>query len=173
MALHVVARLQKCHQTIQRMDGGKKYWGRQNWVNNKRQRSRKYLQSLTIHSAMNSIRFEQTIDYQNTKNNLLEHSFMFLNLTGTFFNSDSDLALFGIWRLKFTIILKNPFLALGNLTKLVFWLKVGSQYVLQLQNLHQGNLGSFFSADNLGRVGVIFSSISYCNSTSYYRESQA
>ena len=24
MALHVVARLQKCHQTIQRMDGGKK-----------------------------------------------------------------------------------------------------------------------------------------------------
>ena len=47
------------------------------------------------------------------------------------------------------------------------------QYVLQLRNLHQGNLGCFFSADNLGRIGVIFGSISYCTSTIYYRESQA
>ena len=44
------------------------------------------------------------------------------------------------------------------------WLK--PQYVLQLRNLHQGDLGRFFSADNLGQVGEIFSSISYCNSTS-------
>jgi hypothetical protein len=47
------------------------------------------------------------------------------------------------------------------------------QYVLQLRNFHQGNLGRLFSADIPGRIGVIFGSIFYCNSTIYYRESQA
>ena len=44
--------------------------------------------------------------------------------------------------------------------------KLHPQYVLQLRNLHQENLGSFFSADILRQIGLIFSSISYCNSTS-------
>ena len=47
------------------------------------------------------------------------------------------------------------------------------QYVLQLQNFHQGNLGRFFLADIPGRIGVIFGSIFYCNSTTYFSESQA
>ena len=33
--------------------------------------------------------------------------------------------------------------------------------------------GPFFSADIPGRIGVIFGSIFYCNSTTYFRESQA
>ena len=43
--------------------------------------------------------------------------------------------------------------------------KADAQYVLQLQNFHQGNLGRFFLADIPGRIGVILSSISYRNST--------
>ena len=94
------------------------------------------------------------------------------------------------WKLWMTLILtcicyQFPFLLMYICTIDFFFCTCGlaftfivfehlcSQYVLQLRNLHQGDLGHFFSADNLGRVGVIFSSIFYCNSTNYYRESQA
>ena len=46
----------------------------------------------------------------------------------------------------------------------IHW-SIEPQYVLQLRNLHQGNLGRFFLADIPGKIGVIFGSISYCNST--------
>ena len=44
------------------------------------------------------------------------------------------------------------------------------QYVPQLRILQQENLGSFFSANTLGRIGLILSSISYYISTNWYRK---
>ena len=64
---------------------------------------------------------------------------------------------------------KQKILGVSNGQTVCLFLKqytVIPQNVHQLQNFHQGNLGCFFLADILGRIGVILSSISYSNSTS-------